>query len=299
MPPSSPSVSQTTVPKSWSRVHVTAVQPAVDGGQWPIKRTVGEPVQVTAGVIVDSHESLAVELVYRHEDEEVEHVVRMPSIENDEYSGRFEVTTVGRYFYRVRAWINRFATWQDQFRRRVEGGEPAAEIQSELKAGAQLLDEAAAEAPEDDRDLLLAHREAFENGNEQAALGDEIAELVRRHAPHDQQSTSATYEVRVDPELARTGAWYEFFPRSAGDSADEHATLDAAAERLPRIKEMGFDIVYLPPIHPIGTTNRKGKDNAPEAARKIDLTDDQIARIDAVDRDERVVDFEEAPWNRG
>jgi len=266
MPPSPPSVSQTTVPKSWSRVHVTSVQPAVDGGQWPIKRTVGEPVQVTAGVIVDSHESLAVELVYRHEDEEAEHVVRMPVVENDEYSGRFEVTTVGRYLYRVRAWINRFATWQDQFRRRVEGGEPTAEIQSELKAGAQLLDEAAADAPEDDRDLLLAHRDAFENGNEQAALGDEIAELVRRHAPHDQQATSATYEVRVDPERARTGAWYEFFPRSAGDSADEHATFDDAAERLPRIKEMGFDIVYLPPIHPIGKTNRKGKDNAPEAA---------------------------------
>jgi len=258
---------QAPVPKSWSRVHITSVRPSIDGGQWPIKRTVGEPVQVTAGVIVDSHESLAVELVYRHEDEDAEHVVRMPEASNDDYRGRFEVTTVGRYLYRVRAWINRFATWQDQFRRRVDGGEPAAEIQSELRAGAELLTEAAAEAPDDDRDLLLAHREAFADGNEQAALGDEIAELVRRHAPHDQQTTSATYEVLVDPELARTGAWYEFFPRSAGgpDSADEHATFDDAAERLPRIQEMGFDIVYLPPIHPIGDTNRKGKDNAPEA----------------------------------
>jgi len=267
MPSSVSAGQQASVPKSWSRVHITSVRPSIDGGEWPVKRTVGEPVQVTAGVIVDSHESLAVELVYRHEDEDAEHVIRMPETSNDDYRGRFEVTTVGRYRYRVRAWVDRFATWQDQFRRRVEGGEPAAEIQSELTAGAELLAEAAAEAPEEDRELLLAHREAFENGNEQAALGDEIAELVRRHAPHDQQTTSATFEVLVDPELARTGAWYEFFPRSAGgpDSGDEHATFDDAAERLPRIKEMGFDIVYLPPIHPIGRTNRKGKDNAPRA----------------------------------
>jgi starch synthase (maltosyl-transferring) len=221
-------------------------------------------VEVTAGVIVDSHEAIAVELVHRHEDEDAEHVSRMPSTGNDEYVGAFEVTDVGRYLYRIRAWINRFATWQDQFRRRVEGGEPQSEIESELKAGADLLAQAAEEAPSDDRELLEAHIEAFENGNEQAALGDEIAELVRRYAPHEQQTTSATYEVLADPELARFGAWYEFFPRSARDD-DEHATFDDAAERLPRIKEMGFDVVYLPPIHPIGETNRKGKDNAPEA----------------------------------
>jgi starch synthase (maltosyl-transferring) len=244
---------------------ITGVEPSVDGGQWPIKRAVGERVDVTAGVIVDSHEALAVELVYRHEDDDAEQVTRMPAVGNDEFAGAFEVTEVGRYLYRVRAWINRFATWQDQFERRVEGGESTAEIESELRAGAALLEEAAAAAPADDRDLLAAHIDAFENGNEQAALGDEIAELVRRHAPHDQQTVSATFEVRADPELARSGAWYEFFPRSAGDT-DAHATLDDAAERLPRIKEMGFDIVYLPPIHPIGETNRKGKDNAPEAA---------------------------------
>ncbi|WP_105010782.1 alpha-1,4-glucan--maltose-1-phosphate maltosyltransferase [Salinibacter sp. 10B] len=253
------------LPKSWSRVVITSVHPTIDGGRWPIKRAVGEHVEVTAGVIVDSHEALAVELVHRHEDESAEHVSRMSSTGNDEFVGAFEISDVGRYFYRIRAWINRFATWQDQFRRRVEGGEPDSEIESELKAGADLLAQAAENAPKEDEELLEAHIEAFENGNEQAALGDEIAELVRRHAPHDQQTTSATHEVLADPELARFGAWYEFFPRSAGDSPGEHATLDEAAERLPRIKEMGFDIVYLPPIHPIGETNRKGKDNAPEA----------------------------------
>ena len=253
------------MPKSWSRVAIASVSPTVDGGQWPIKRAVGEQVTVRAGVIVDSHEALSVELVYRHEDDDTEHVVRMQPLKNDEYSGSFDVSTVGHYHYRVRAWINRFATWQDQFRRRVEGGESQDEIESELTAGVSLLKAAAQDAPDDDLDLLEAHIEAFENGNEQAALGDEIAELVRRHAPHEQQTTSKTYEVLVDPKRARSGAWYEFFPRSTSDTPGEHATLDDAAERLPRIQEMGFDIVYLPPVHPIGETNRKGKDNAPVA----------------------------------
>ena len=262
--PSTLDEARATMPKTWSRAVITSVSPTVDGGRWPLKRTVGESVDVTAGVIVDGHEALGVELVYRHEDQEAEHVVRMTPTGNDEYAGTFEVAELGRYRYRVRAWIDRFGTWQDQFRRRVEGGEAPSEIRSELQVGADLLRDAAEQAPADDRDLLSAHVEAFEEGNEQAALGDEIAELVRRYAPHEQQSTSATYEVLVDRKLARSGAWYEFFPRSARDDGT-HATLDDAAERLPRIQEMGFDVVYLPPVHPIGETNRKGKDNAPEA----------------------------------
>ncbi|MFB6271254.1 MAG: alpha-1,4-glucan--maltose-1-phosphate maltosyltransferase [Salinibacter sp.] len=264
-PPPSSAARASTMPKSWSRVVIASVSPTVDGGEWPIKRAVGERTAVTADVIVDSHEALSVELVYRHEDDDTEHVTRMPPVENDAYRGHFEVAEVGTYLYRVRAWINRFGTWQDQFRRRVEGGESQAEIESELKVGISLLEDAAANAPEDDRELLEAHIEAFENKNAQAALGEEIAELVRRHAPHDQQTTSATYEVLVDPKRARNGAWYEVFPRSTGDTPGEHATLDDAAERLPRIQEMGFDIVYLPPVHPIGETNRKGPDDAPEA----------------------------------
>ena len=145
--PSSSSASSSTdtssIPRSWSRVVIASVAPTVDGGAWPLKRAVGEAVDVTAGVLVDSHEALAVELVYRHADDDTEHITRMPHAENDEYTGRFQVAEVGRYLYRVRAWINRFATWQDQFRRRVEGGESQAEIESELKVGVSLLQAAA------------------------------------------------------------------------------------------------------------------------------------------------------------
>ena len=254
--------SSNSLPSDWSRIVITSVQPIVDGGAWPIKRAIGETVRVTAGVIVDSHEVLSVELMYRHEDATTSHVVRMSPDKNDEYTGAFSVSELGRYTYEVRAWIDRFATWQDQFERRVTGGESEAEIESELQAGAALLRDAADNASGTDREALNTHIEAFEDGDVEAALGDEIAGLVHRHAPHYQQTTSDEFEVVADPKRARCAAWYEFFPRSTHDTPGTHATLDDAAERLPRIQEMGFDVVYLPPIHPIGETNRKGKDDA-------------------------------------
>jgi len=178
--------SASSLPRSWSRVTVASVHPSIDGGHWPIKRSVGETVTVTAGVLVDGHETLAVELVSSHANSDDQDATQMRDEGNDEYSARFSVDKLGRYHYWVRAWINQFATWQEQFRRRVEGGEPTSEITSELQVGISLLDDALEQAPQgtEDRQLLEAHREAFQEGNEQVALGDEIATLVRRHAPH-------------------------------------------------------------------------------------------------------------------
>ncbi|MFO8098339.1 MAG: alpha-1,4-glucan--maltose-1-phosphate maltosyltransferase [Salinibacter sp.] len=257
MPPSTD-----TLPRTWSRVVITEVTPSIEGGTWPIKRAAGEPVEITAGVIVDSHEELAVELVYRHDEADATTVVPLAPDDNDEYSGSFEVSSLGRYTYWVRAWINRFATWQDQFKRRVDGGESDDEIRSELQAGADLLRDAAENASGPDHESIAAYAEAFESGDVEAGLDEDIADLVHQYAPRYQETTSDTYEVLVDPERARCAAWYEFFPRSTHESPGTHGTLDDAAARLPRIKEMGFDIVYLPPIHPIGQTNRKGKDDA-------------------------------------
>src|SRR5690606_16756547 len=120
-------------------------------------------------------------------------------------------------------------------------------------------------APAEARARLDRAAARFEKGEVEAALEDGLLDLVRAHAPRDGAVTSDWLGVRVDPELARFAAWYGFFPRSASTEEGRPGTLDDAAERLPRIKELGFDVVYLPPIHPIGTTFRKGKDNAPEA----------------------------------
>ena len=262
---STPEAIAPTMPTSWSRILIPSVSPSVDGGQWPIKRARGEPVQVTAGVLADGHESLAVELVYRHEEDEQESVVPMEATGNDEYAGTFPTEKLGTYRYRVRAWLDRFGTWQDAFERRVSGGVGRDELESELLVGAALVREAVARASGQEAERLAARAQAFEDGDVDAALGEDVAARVREHAPHDMEQESPAYEVLVDPEEARSGAWYEFFPRSAGPEG-RHGTLDDAAEVLPRIKEMGFDIVYLPPVHPIGETNRKGKDNAPTAA---------------------------------
>ncbi len=252
------------LPAAWSRVVITSVAPQLDGGRWPIKRTVGEQVKVVAGVVVDGHELLAVELLYRHADGP-ERGVRMPLRYNDEYTGAFSVAELGRYRYRVRAWIDRFGTWQDQFRRRVEAGEPEAELKSELLDGAALLRRAAEGASGPARQRLDAYAAAFDAGDIEQALDERVVALAGAHDPREGAVESRTLEVAVDPVLARFAAWYEFFPRSAADEPGRHATLDEAAERLAGIKDLGFDVVYLPPVHPIGTTFRKGKDNAPTA----------------------------------
>ncbi len=260
-----PSTSATTLPETWSRVVITAVAPTIDGGDWPIKRAHGETVEVSAGIIADGHEALSAELLYWHEDDETPTAVPMSEHSNDEFTASFEVDELGTYTYQVQAWLDRFGTWQEQFERRVKGDETEAILESELQEGADMLARAAEQATGTDRDLLEAHIESFRAGEVEPALHDEVAALAREYSPRDDATLSAQFKVFVDPELARSGAWYEFFPRSAGDTPGEHATLDDAAERLPLIKERGFDIVYLPPVHPIGEQHRKGKDNAPTA----------------------------------
>lgn len=253
-----------SISPNWARVHLVSITPQVDGGRWPIKRTVGEFVEVVAGVIVDGHDRLAVELVYQAQDGQ-EQVVRMALKYNDEYHGAFSIEELGTYTYRVRAWVDQFGTWQDQFRRRVEGGESESELKSELLDGAKLLSKAAKHAKGKDKKRLIAYAKAFEAGEIEVALQSDVVRLARLYDPQEGVIESQSLQVHVDPELARFAAWYEFFPRSAGNDPSYHATLDEAAERLPRIQEMGFDIVYLPPVHPIGITFRKGKDNNPVA----------------------------------
>lgn len=252
------------LPETWSRVVLTSVSPQVDGGRWPIQRARGQVVEVEAGVVADSHEKLAVELEVGHAEEPTRRVP-MPLRWNDEYRAAFVVEHLGRYRYRVHAWLDRFGSWQDQFRRRVEGDAPEQELHVELQDGARLARRAAERAEGPDRARLERLVTRLEDGDVAAALEPGVPDLVRAHAPRDGLVTSPWLEVRVDPELAAFAAWYEFFPRSAGDTPGRHATLDDAAERLEHVRRLGFDVVYLPPIHPIGTTFRKGKDNSPTA----------------------------------
>ncbi len=249
-------------PHNWSRVFITRVEPSVEGGRWPIKRTVGEAVAVVADVVADGHDKLAVELIHGPEGG-VYQTTRMTLRYNDEYEAAFVVNELGRYTWRVRAWVDRFGTWQSEFRRRVQHGETDEVLRVELASGAELLRELADGAGGAKREGLLRYARSFERGNAKKALEAGVVHLARDCDTRSGAVTSLAYHADVDRELARFAAWYEFFPRSCGDIAGVHATLDDAARRLEGIRDMGFDIVYLPPVHPIGTTFRKGKDNNP------------------------------------
>lgn len=253
-------------PEVWSRVVLVGVKPQVDGGRWPIKRTLGEAVEVEASFIVDGHEKLTVELLHRFGEGD-ESVVPMKLRYNDEYHASFQASELGPYSYKVRAWLDQFGTWQELFRRRVEGGAEQDELKVELREGASLIDKTAAHASGEEQKMLKAYARSLKSGDVETALQEGVAQLVHRHDPREGMVESNWLPMVVEPELARFCAWYEFFPRSAADEPGRHGTLDDAAERLPRIKELGFDIVYLPPVHPIGTAFRKGKDNAPVAEK--------------------------------
>lgn len=257
-------MSESSLPSQWSRVVIATIEPQIDDGRWPIKRAAGEAVEVTAGVITDGHDELAAELIYRAEGG-ARQANRMSFRQNDEYVSSFDVESLGWYHYRVRAWVDEFATWYHQFGNRVAGDEGIYELRSELLEGAALLEKAVPQAEDRDRRRIEDYIDAFQDGDIEAGLEDDVLALARKYDPRTGAVVSDWFDVWVDRKRARFSTWYEMFPRSTADEPGRHGTFDDAAERLPRLQELGFDIVYLPPIHPIGHTNRKGKDNAPVA----------------------------------
>ncbi len=252
-------------PQSWSRIVLSTLAPSVDAGRWPIRRSVGEPVQVVAGFVTDGHDQIKAELVVTAPDG-TQSVHPMPLRYNDEYVASFTPDALGLWTYQARGWLDAFGTWQEQFERRLAGGESNALLASELEEAADLL---AGWAKKAKRTELGNKAKRVRNGDRELALSDELRASASAADPRSGMTESHVYQCEADPELARFAAWYEFFPRSSGDPVDgeppQHTTLDDAATRLDVIAKRGFDIVYLPPIHPIGEQFRKGKDNSPTA----------------------------------
>ncbi len=249
-----------------ARVLVRDVRPRVDDGRYPIKRTPGETIEVLADAFADGHDRLAVTLLHRPAGSARWEGVPMESLGNDLWRATFTPNTVGLWEYTIEARVDRFATWSEDLRKRVEAGQ---EIEVELLEGASLVDAAAPHAPRAARARLLRaaqhlRGEAPPEERVQAALDPALREALRGVGdPRDAVVAEPVLRVRVDRERARFGAWYEMFPRSAGPEPGRHATLREAADRLPEIADMGFDVVYLPPVHPIGHTHRKGPNNVP------------------------------------
>lgn len=252
-----------------ARVEIVAVRPEIDRGQFPIKRTVGEDVEIEADIIADGHDVISAVLKYRVESSGDWRETAMISLPNDIYRGRFEIEKLAPHRYTVEAWIDRFATWTRDLRKRIAAGQ---DISIELQVGATMIEQAAVRASGVDRDQLQSVTRALASGYSdsasaaEVALGKGLAELMRRW---DERRFATQYVrelcVDVDPTYARFSTWYEMFPRSCAPESSRHGTLADCERMLPYVASMGFDVLYLPPIHPIGRSFRKGKNNATTA----------------------------------
>src|SRR5262245_10616558 len=251
------------------RVVVESVTPEIDGGRFPIKRTSGETVVVEADVFADGHDVLAALLSYRHEQEPLWTEVPMEFSGNDRWRASFSTTKLGRYRYTVTGWVDHFATWRNNVMKKVNAGQ---HVPIELLVGADLIQKASGRAAGADATRLqrwateLRSSDRKESDRVRLALSTEVEQLVARYPD---RSTATTYEreldVIVDRVKARFSSWYEMFPRSCSGLPGRHGTFKDCEALLPYVASMGFDVLYLPPLHPIGRTNRKGKNNAPTA----------------------------------
>jgi len=248
-----------------NRVVIDGVTPRVDSGEFPIKRVVGDTVDVEAVAYGDGHDVVACALLYRREADAEWAEVRMEPLVNDGWKAAFVVEEIGRYRYTVAGSVDRFATWAHDLAKRV-GAE--LDLSVDLLIGAELVEAAAARASGSDAARLAAVAALLRTGGGEAAraaLAPELAGLMARYAERPFVTMAPELSVVVDRERARFGAWYEMFPRSAATEPGRHGTFRDVEDRLADVAAMGFEVLYLPPIHPIGRAFRKGRNNTPAA----------------------------------
>ncbi|MER8023874.1 maltotransferase domain-containing protein, partial [Streptomyces griseoluteus] len=249
------------------RVPVRDVRPAVECGRRPAKAVAGETFQVTATVFREGHDAVGANVVLRGPKGRRGPWTPMRELSpgSDLWGADITPDATGRWTYRVEAWSDPIATWRHAAGIKIPAGIDTGLV---LEEGAELYERAAAAAPRGpERDVVLAAAHALGddtlsvNQRLKDALGPEVAEVLARHPLRDLVTASDPMPLLVERERALYGSWYEFFPRSEGTVDQPHGTFRTAEKRLEAVAEMGFDVVYLPPIHPIGTTHRKGRNN--------------------------------------
>jgi starch synthase (maltosyl-transferring) len=251
-----------------TRIVIQHPSPTVDGGRYPAKRCVGDRVTVSADIFRDGHDMLRAVVRYRapraRRWREAELTRIDAHVEGVRWAAEFEVDCVGRWEYTIEAWTDAFGTWRDELRRKVVAGQH--DLASEMSEGILMI-RAALEHATDKRDAAViaaaletidapGDESADEASTYEAALDDDLFGAVERaQERHGSEVVEPPLAIEVDRVRARFSSWYELFPRSWGGLA-------GVEQQLPELAELGFDVVYLPPIHPIGRTNRKGKNNS-------------------------------------
>jgi starch synthase (maltosyl-transferring) len=272
------------IPANRERPVIGSVRPQVDGGRRPAKAAIGDTVHVEADAFADGHDLLTCDLRFRHSDDRQWSSVPMEPLANDRWQAEFPIQCMGRYRFVVQAKVDSFMTWRRDLRARVNAGQ---DVAIELLVGSDLIAAAAQRAKSvDQRTLTLAAvalgsslngldsepTDDVGDWDGAATLGElifseQFGRLMSRYTDPKQAVTSDVYTVLADREKARFSTWYEMFPRSASSDPKRHGTLADVRAKLPYVAHMGFDVLYLPPIHPIGRTGRKGRDGATKAGK--------------------------------
>ncbi len=249
------------------RAVIENVAPEIDAGRVFIKRTAGETVTVEADIFADGHDSLSAVLKFRFAKDSGWTETPMVFVADDRWRGQFTAAETGSYFYTVAAWVDHFKSWQQKLQKKIQARQ---NISGELQTGIAMIEATARRAPALDAERLETWAEELRAGKcpngssiAQRALDPSLTELMSRHAgPKFVTTYEKNLGVAVDPVRACFGAWYEMFPRSTAADANRHGTFKDCEAQLPRIAKMGFDVLYFPPIHPIGKSFRKGKNNS-------------------------------------
>jgi starch synthase (maltosyl-transferring) len=244
------------------RVAIEGVTPEVDCGRFAIKRVVGETVTVEADVFADGHDQVACRIAFWTENAEPQSSPMRPLV-NDRWRGEFTVDKVGRYRYTIEGWVDRFAGWRNGLEKKAAAGQ---DVHVDLLIGAELVEAAAGRARDEDAQFLREWVRRLREKSElepARALDEQLLHVMQRHPDIEFASRyGKELTVVVDREKADFSAWYEVFPRSCSPQAGRHGTFRDCEEWFPYIASMGFDVVYLPPVHPIGQAFRKGKNNS-------------------------------------
>ena len=249
------------------RIAIETIEPVVENSRFASKGIAGQPVTVSAKIFTDGHEKLAAALLWRLDGEERWHRVRLAALGNDSWQAQFTPMRIGRYAYLIVAWWDHYATYRHELTRKHVTGMA---IGLELEEGRILLEKAVDRAQGETRQALERQYRLLLDARDEPErlailLGSETAAAMAPLDEHAHLVRSEEFPIEVERPLAQFASWYELFPRSATDDPARHGTFDDVHQRLPMIRDMGFDVLYFPPIHPIGRRYRKGPNNALDA----------------------------------
>ncbi len=247
------------------RVIIENVSPELDAGRFAVKAFVGDTIRVEADIFLDGHDVLAARLLYKYSSDETWTEKTMNFVNNDRFEASFEVSKNGLYSYTIEAWVDHSATWEHEIEMKIKDGQ---QVNVELLVGANILDKMAKVANKEDKATLKSYAKIFrdkEAYHEAVAIAtsNQMREWIHQYPDKQNVSSYKTLKLWVDREKAAFSSWYSMFPRSASSKVNTHGTFKDVEENvLPRLKSLGFDVLYVPPIHPIGKQFRKGKNNS-------------------------------------